>query len=78
LLFARPESLVSGDRVFPDLQCGHAAVDFCKSRRSDGAATPTCLINIDGHDPGMMENAQLLLAKVSTIVVGVSRVPVPD
>ena len=28
---ARPESLVSGDRASPELQCGHAAVDFCKS-----------------------------------------------
>ena len=47
-----------GDRDFSELQGGHAAVDFCKSRRSDGAATPTCPINIDVHDPGKMEHAR--------------------
>jgi hypothetical protein len=50
---------VSSDRAFPELQCGHATIDFCKSRSSDGAATPTCPINIGGHDPDMMENVRV-------------------
>ena len=58
MLFAPPESLVLGDRDFPELQDGHAAVDFCKSHRSDGAVTPTCPTNIDGHDPGKMQHAR--------------------
>ena len=51
LLFARPESLVSGERTHPELQCGHAAGDFANVR-SDGAAI-ALPINIDGHDSGV-------------------------